>query len=94
MAATMQLELDANVTDEIRQLASVLHKTPEEALEEAVSNGIHMLRRYAFYAQNRGTVSAERGLEILRSAGKDTPPDPGDEIPEDLKDWVEAQRVG
>jgi len=91
--ATMQLELDANVSDEIRQLASALHKTPEEALREALSNGMHVLRRYAFYAERRGTVSAERGLEILSRAGKGNPPDPGDEIPDDLKEWVEARRA-
>jgi len=88
----MQIELDATATDEIRKLASALHKTPEEAFEDVLANGIHTMQRFAFYTKNRGTVSAERGLEILRKAGVGNPPDPGDELPDDLKYLLDERR--
>jgi len=91
MSTTMQIELDANAADEIRDIAAVLHKTPEETAEQMVSNGLHMLRRYAFYIRNAGTVTPQEGLEILSRAGKGNPPDPGDEIPDDLKVLLEQR---
>ncbi len=81
MAATMQIQLDADSAEEIRELAAVLQRTPEETAEEIVANGIHMLRRYASYVKNAHTVSPEQGSEILRRAGNE-PPLPGDELPE------------
>ncbi len=82
MSTTMQIELDANATSEIRELAAMMHQTPEETVEEMIALAMHRARRYAFYLKNAGAVSPERGLEILRSMGKGMPPDPGDELPE------------
>jgi hypothetical protein len=79
MAATMQVELNA---DEIRELASILQKTPEETAENVVANGMHMLRRYAFYIKNPGQVTPEEGIAILKMAGRGNSPDSGDELPE------------
>jgi hypothetical protein len=81
----MQIELDVNATSEIRELAAILHKTPEQTAEEMVAYAMHRARRYAFYLKNAHTVTPEQGLEILRGMGKGTPPDPGDELPDDLK---------
>jgi hypothetical protein len=89
----MQIELDANATNEIRELAAMRQQTPEQTAEEMIAHAMHRARRYAFYLKNAGKVSPERGLEILWSMGKGVPPDPGDEIPEDLKEWVEARRA-
>jgi predicted transcriptional regulator len=84
MSATMQIELDANATNEIRELAAMMHRTPEETAEEMIAHAMHRARRYAFYLKKAGTVSPERGIEILRSMGKGMPPDPGDELPEEF----------
>jgi predicted transcriptional regulator len=85
MAATTQIELSPEVSEEIRHLAEVLHQTPQDVASQVLMNGLHALRRYAFYEQNAGKVLAEDGLAILRKAGRNNPPDPGDELPDDLK---------
>jgi hypothetical protein len=89
----MQIELDANSTNDIRELAAILHKTPEQTAEEMVAYAMHRARRYSFYLKNVHTVPfylknvhtvpSEQGLEILRGWAK-VPPDLGDELPQDL----------
>jgi hypothetical protein len=53
---------------------------------------MYMLQRYAAMKERAKTVDVKKVIEMLKEVGKDNPPDPGDEIPEDLKEWVEAQR--
>jgi hypothetical protein len=85
MAASMQIQLDEQVTQQIRELSVELHQTDEEVAEQVVKNGVHALRRQAFYERNVGSANVERAIEILRSAGGNNPPMPGDELPDDLK---------
>jgi NAD(P)H-nitrite reductase large subunit len=85
MAASMNIEVDGQAAEEIRELAALLKKTPEETAGEILANGMHMFRRYAFYKHRSETADGTRGLEILKRAGVGNPPDPGDELPEDLK---------
>jgi hypothetical protein len=37
-----------------------------------------------WFVERTGGVTAEEGLEILARAGRDNPPEPGDELPPDL----------
>ncbi len=92
MSATMQIELDVDSTNDIRELAAILHKTPEQTADEMVAYAMHRARRFAFYLKNAGTVSPERGLEVLRGMGVGNAPDPGDELPDDLKYLLDERR--
>ncbi len=92
MAAIVQLELDEDAANEVRELAEILHKTPQQIASEIFAEGMHRRRREAFYRKHAGTVSAEEGLAILRSMGKGVPPDPGDELPDDLKYLLDDRR--
>jgi hypothetical protein len=85
MAASMHIDVDEQAAEEIRELAALLDKTPEETAEEILANGMHILRRYAFYKKRSETADGTKGLEILKRAGVGNPPDPGDELPEDLQ---------
>jgi hypothetical protein len=85
MAASMQIQLDEHATEQIRELSIELHKTAEEIAEQVVIDGVHALRRRAFYEKNVGSADVSKALQILRSAGGNNPPMPGDELPDDLK---------
>jgi hypothetical protein len=85
MAATMQIEVHEEAAEQIRELAATLQKTPEETAEEVVTNGLHMLRRYAALLKRSEAIDIAEGRAILKRAGRGNPPDPGDELPEDLR---------
>ncbi len=82
---SMQVQLNEQTTQVVQELASELHRTPEDVAEQIVTNGIHMMRRYAYLKKRSETVDVEQVIQMLRSQRNDNPPDPGDELPEDLK---------
>ena len=81
MAASMQIEVDEEAAEQIRELAAALQMTPKETAEQVVLNGLYMLRRYAFLMRKSGTAGSEEALAILNRGGNE-PPIPGDELPE------------
>jgi len=83
--ATMQVQLNERTSQVIQELASELHQTPEDMAEQIVTNGIDMMRRYAYLKKRSETVDVEQVIAMLRSKRNDNPPDPGDELPEHLK---------
>ena len=87
MSAFLQIEVDEQVIEEIRELAVSLHWTSEQVTDELVANGLLMMRRFVFLTkQAKATPDlVERAVAVLRRASKDNPPDPGDELPEDLR---------
>ncbi|HEY5331888.1 MAG TPA: hypothetical protein VIJ79_18555 [Acidobacteriaceae bacterium] len=71
--------------EQIRELAVALNRTPEQMADEVVSNGLHAMRRFAYLKKLSETVDVEKVRLSLRDVGRDNPPDPGDELPDDLK---------
>ena len=92
MGSAMQIALDEEEAEQVRELAIDLEQTPEKVAEEAMANGMLMLRRYAYLKKRSKNADIGRALEILNRAGKDNPPDPGDELPEDLQ-YLLTERV-
>jgi hypothetical protein len=92
MSASMHIDFSEVEAENIRRVASSLDQSPEATAQEAHTYGMYMLQRYAAMKERAKTVDVEKVIEMLKEVGKDNPPDPGDEIPEDLKEWVEAQR--
>ena len=81
----MHIDINEDAAEEIQRLATALEWTPEQTEKEIVTNGIHMLRRYAFLMKSSKSVDVAEAIEILNRAGAGNPPDPGDELPEDLQ---------
>jgi hypothetical protein len=81
----MQVQLNEQTTQVVQELASELHRTPEDVAEQIVTSGIDMMRRYAYLKKRSETVDVEQVIQMLRAKRNDNPPDPGDELPEDLK---------
>ena len=79
------VRLDEQEAQEVRTLAQTLHQSPEEVTREIISNGMHMVRRWAYLKSRAETVNVDEVIAMLRSKRNDNPPDPGDELPEDLK---------
>ena len=92
MPGSIQIELDEQSTQEVRDIAETLQQSPEQVAKEVVLNGMHALRRYADLKRRSETVNVGEVIEMLRSSKSDNPPDPGDEIPEDLREWVDERR--
>jgi hypothetical protein len=90
MAQTLQLSESASQI--LSEYAATVGLDPNEMAEEILLGGLATLRRLRYYEPTPENVDVSDALEILRHAGKNNPPDPGDEIPEDLKEWVEARR--
>lgn len=85
MAASMQIEVHEEAAEQIRELAMTLQKTPEETAENVLTNGLHMMRRYAALLKRSEKANIDEARAILERAGKGNPPDQGDEVPEDLQ---------
>jgi hypothetical protein len=93
MAVSMQIEVHEEAAEQIRELAATLRRTPEEIAEEVVTNGLHMLLRYAALLKRSATVDIAEGRAILKRAGVGNAPDPGDELPEDLQYLIRERRT-
>jgi len=85
MSASSQIEIGSMAAEQIRELAVALNRTPEQMADEVVSNGLHAMRRFAYLKKLSETVDVEKVRLSLRDVGRDNPPDPGDELPDDLK---------
>ena len=86
MAGSMQIELDEREANELRELAGTLQQAPEKVAREIVENGMHMMRRWAYLKKRSENVDVDAVIEMLRSSKKSgDPPQPGDELPEDLR---------
>jgi hypothetical protein len=84
----------SNYADEhIREYAAEAGYDPQSVLEEAVITGISAMRRFYRLKQAATEESVKESLEILGRAGQDNPPDPGDELPEDLKYLLDERRA-
>ncbi len=91
MAQTLQLSESAS--QKVSDYAAQVGRDPNQMAEEILLGGLATLRRLRYYEPKPEKVDVSKALEILSRAGKDNPPDPGDEIPDDLKEWVEARRA-
>jgi hypothetical protein len=96
MADSLHIEIQPNTLAAVQTMAAERHLEFNAVMDELLQRGLSSLREEQFFEERMrraGNVSHEQVLEILSRAGRDNPPDPGDEIPEDLKDWVEARRA-
>ena len=93
MSETMTIEFDEHATEELRELATALHRTPESLAQEAILSGIQMVRRYATLKRGAESVDVEKVISMLRTKRNDNAPDPGDELPEDLKYLLDERRA-
>lgn len=93
MAAMTQIPLRSEQAETISRLAEMLHETPEEVAEQIIANGIRMTRWQALWTSGQPLTTPEEGLRILELAGKGNPPDPGDELPEDLQYLLSEDRA-
>ncbi len=91
MAQTLQLSESAS--QKVSDYAAQVGRDPNQMAEEILLGGLATLRRLRYYEPRPEKVDVSKALEILSRAGKNNPPDPGDEIPDDLKEWVEARRA-
>ena len=85
MSASMHIDFTESEAEKIRQVATSLDQSPEDTAQEALTYGMYMLQRYAALKKRAEKVDISKTIEMLRNVGKDNPPDPGDELPEDLK---------
>ena len=85
MSSALHIDFDEVATRKIRKLAGRLERTPEDMAQEAMTYGMYMLQRYARLRERSNTADVAKAIAILRKAGRDNPPDPGDELPEDLQ---------
>lgn len=92
MPAAMHLELDEHYSQQIHDLAVTLHRTPESVADEVLAGGMHMLQRYAYLKKRSENANIERAIEFLNRPGNNNPPDPGDELPDDLKYLLDERR--
>jgi hypothetical protein len=83
MAQTLQLSEAAY--REVQSYATEVGRDPEQMAEEVMLAGLHTLRRLHYFESKPKNVDVSDALEILSRAGKGNPPDPWDELPEDLK---------
>jgi hypothetical protein len=79
------LELDASLLAKLETFAAKREVAPEAVASEAIAEGLAAMEERLFWEERRKGADIARGLEILRNAGKGNPPDPGDELPEDLQ---------
>ncbi len=91
MAQTLQLSESAS--QKVSDFAAQVGRDPNQMAEEILLGGLATLRRLRYYEPRPEKVDVSKALEILSRAGKENQPDPGDEIPDDLKEWVEARRA-
>jgi len=91
MPATMNLELDQKYIEQINEVAAALRRTPESVAQEVLAGGMHMVQRYAYLKAQSESADIGKAIEFLRSPRNNNPPDPGDELPEDLKYLIDAQ---
>jgi hypothetical protein len=85
MSASMHIDFNEAAAEKIRRVATSLDQSPEDTAQEALTYGMYMLQRYAALKKRADKVDVAKTIEMLRSVGRDNAPDPGDELPEDLK---------
>jgi hypothetical protein len=79
------ISLDPALLTEAQVVAQEEGLSLEQVLNQALGQGLVGIRSEHFFRSRRGKGNVQRALEILRSAGGDNPPMPGDELPDDLK---------
>lgn len=79
------ISVDRVVLGEVEALARETGLSVEEVVHQALEQGILGLRSAQFFRIRRGRGNLAEALALLRRAGNGRPPDPGDEIPEDVK---------
>jgi hypothetical protein len=85
MSSSIHMDFTEAESEQIRRVATSLEQTPEDIALEAHTYGMYMLQRYAALRKRAEKADVAKAIEILRRAGKNNPPDPGDELPEDLR---------
>ena len=90
--STMHIELGEDASQRIRDLADHLHQTPEAVANEVVANGTIMLQRYAYLKTRSEDADVAEALAFLSRPDNTNPPDPGDELPDDLKYLLNESR--
>jgi len=96
MNNSSSIELQPETLAAVQAMAAERCVGLDAVVNDALQRGLSSLRQDLFFEERlrrAGDASVEEALEILRGMGKGNPPDPGDEIPEDLKEWVESRRA-
>jgi hypothetical protein len=87
------LQLSESASQAVSDYAAQVGQDANQMAEELVLAGLGTLRRLRYYEAKSKPVDVSDALEILSRAGRDNPPDPGDELPDDLKDLLEKRRA-
>ena len=85
MPTSEAFHLSTYADEHVREFAAEAGGDAQAVLEEAIITGIAVMRRFHRSKQSATRVDVSAALEILSRAGKGNPPDPGDELPDDLK---------
>ena len=75
------LRLQPSLMEEARKVAKVEGVAVNQLINVAVAEKLSALRTEEYFAKRAETGDVKKALRVLRRAGKDNPPVPGDELP-------------
>jgi hypothetical protein len=87
MDQLLEVRLQQQTLAAVQALAAQKHRTVDEIIDDAVQRGVSAMRQHLFFEQRlqrANGVLIEEVLQMLRESNNN-PPDPGDELPDDLK---------
>jgi hypothetical protein len=80
MANSLNASLSPALMNEAQLIAQEEGLSVEQIINDALEQGLAELRSMHFFRSRRGKGNVVEALKILRRAGNDRPPQPGDEI--------------
>lgn len=85
MEPSANIAIDHSLLAQAELVAKETNLPVEQIIQSALQQGLTELRSESFFRSRRGRGNVEKALAILRRAGNGRPPDPGDEIPDDVR---------
>jgi hypothetical protein len=86
------LQLSESASQAVSDYAAQVGKDASQMAEEILLAGLSTLRRLRYYDEKPQQIDVSDALEILSRAGVGNAPDPGDELPDDLKYLLDERR--
>ena len=92
MSSISKLLIQPSTLAELEGFAVQRSADPEALVDEVLLEGIAAIRERLFWEERRKGVDVQKGIDAFNRMGKNNPPDPGDELPEDLKYLLNESR--
>jgi len=75
------LRLQPSLLEEVRKLAEAEGVALNQLINVAIAEKLSALRTESYFAERAARADIPKALAILARAGKNQPPQPGDELP-------------